>query len=140
MIREAPDDPGGVMTYVNLVLPPGSESFLVDAARAGVAATIVPDLPVDEAENGRSSVPRTGSPPSSSRSGHVAPAARGIAEGRPRFVTAWPTYGVTGARERLEEPPSTWWRRSPLTTSRCSSASASGRPAQAPRPAPSPTA
>ena len=38
-----------VMTYVNPVFRRGFEAFLTEAHEPGVAATIVPDLPVDEA-------------------------------------------------------------------------------------------
>ena len=37
------------MTYANIVTRPGLEAFCDDAAAAGVAGLIVPDLPVDEA-------------------------------------------------------------------------------------------
>ena len=39
-----------LMTYLNPVLAYGSERFARDAAGAGVAGLIVPDMPVDEAE------------------------------------------------------------------------------------------
>ncbi|MEP6477020.1 MAG: tryptophan synthase subunit alpha, partial [Actinomycetota bacterium] len=42
------DIPVAVMTYVNPVYRRGFEDFLAEAAGAGVAAAIVPDLPVDE--------------------------------------------------------------------------------------------
>ena len=41
--------PVAVMTYINPVLRRGSDAFLDDLARAGVAGAIVPDAPVDEA-------------------------------------------------------------------------------------------
>ena len=41
--------PVAVMTYFNPVLHRGIETFLRDAADAGVGGAIVPDLPVDEA-------------------------------------------------------------------------------------------
>src|SRR5918995_5329795 len=48
-IREAATEvPVAVMTYVNPVYRHGIGSFLDDAAAAGVAGVIVPDLPVDE--------------------------------------------------------------------------------------------
>ncbi|MEX0650521.1 MAG: tryptophan synthase subunit alpha [Actinomycetota bacterium] len=51
-IKEAAlDVPVAVMTYVNPVLRRGVEAFLDDVAEAGVSGTIVPDLPVDEAES-----------------------------------------------------------------------------------------
>jgi tryptophan synthase alpha chain len=44
------DIPVAVMTYVNPVYRHGFDAFLTEAREAGVAAAIVPDLPVDEAE------------------------------------------------------------------------------------------
>ena len=50
-IREASlPVPVAVMTYANIVLRRGVDAFLDEAADAGVAGMIVPDLPVDEAE------------------------------------------------------------------------------------------
>jgi len=42
--------PVAVMTYVNPVYRRGFEEFLLGSEKAGVAAIIVPDLPVDEAD------------------------------------------------------------------------------------------
>jgi tryptophan synthase alpha chain len=96
--------PVAVMTYLNPVLRRGVGSFLHEAARAGVAGLIVPDLPVDEA----------GDVAAACRSAGVAPvllAAPGASSDRLRaiagtsggFVYCVATYGVTGARERLAE-------------------------------------
>jgi tryptophan synthase alpha chain len=94
--------PVAVMTYLNPVLRRGVRSFVDDAARAGVAGLIVPDLPVDEA----------GEVAAACRRAEVAPvllAAPGASPDRLRaiagtsggFVYCVATYGVTGARERL---------------------------------------
>lgn len=40
-----------LMTYSNLVLAQGAESFAADLHRAGVSGLIVPDLPMEEAES-----------------------------------------------------------------------------------------
>src|SRR5205823_8547747 len=42
--------PVAVMTYLNPVLAYGQDRFVGDAAAAGVSGVIVPDLPVDEAD------------------------------------------------------------------------------------------
>lgn len=39
-----------IMTYLNTVLSPGQETFFADAADAGVAGIIIPDLPVEESD------------------------------------------------------------------------------------------
>jgi tryptophan synthase alpha chain len=103
-IREAAlTIPVAVMTYVNPVYRKGFEVFLVDAAAAGVAATIVPDLPVDEAEDWEILSAAHGlatvflAAPGSSPERLAA-----IAEADHGFVYCVATYGVTGARERLE--------------------------------------
>jgi tryptophan synthase alpha chain len=94
--------PVAVMTYLNPVLRRGVGSFVHEAARAGVAGLIVPDLPVDEA----------GEVAAVCRRSEVAlvllaaPGAspdrlRAIADGSGGFVYCVAAYGVTGARERL---------------------------------------
>ncbi len=94
--------PVAVMTYLNPVLHRGLDRFLDDAAAAGVAGMIVPDLPVDEAEEWVGLC----------TSHHVAPvflAAPGsspdrlhqVAEASRGFVYCVATYGVTGERDRL---------------------------------------
>jgi tryptophan synthase alpha chain len=102
-IREAaPDVPVAVMTYVNPVLRRGIDAFLDDAAAAGVAGMIVPDLPVDEAEAFDAAcaardvdavlLAAPGATPA--RLARIGTRARG-------FVYCVATYGVTGARETL---------------------------------------
>ena len=94
--------PAVTMTYYNPVLRHGEERFLDEAAAAGVRGTIVPDLPVDEAEGwitrceARGIAPvflaAPGSAPERLRT--IAAAARG-------FVYCVATYGVTGERAQL---------------------------------------
>lgn len=98
----AVDVPVAVMTYANIVTRPGLESFCDDAAAAGVAGLIVPDLPVDEAAElealaaARSMdlvlLAAPGTTPE--RYEAIGAAARG-------FVYCVATYGVTGARDVL---------------------------------------
>jgi tryptophan synthase alpha chain len=103
LVEEAETDvPVAVMTYFNPILRHGIEAFVRDAARAGVAGVIVPDLPVDEAgalalacrAAGVAPVllAAPGSPPG--RLGAIAAAGGG-------FVYCVATYGVTGERDRL---------------------------------------
>jgi tryptophan synthase alpha chain len=96
------DVPVAVMTYANIVTHPGLESFCDDAAAAGVAGLIVPDLPVDEAAELEAlaaaraidvvllAAPGT----TSERYAEIGAASHG-------FVYCVATYGVTGARESL---------------------------------------
>jgi tryptophan synthase alpha chain len=104
-IREAATDvPVAVMTYVNPVYRHGIGPFLDDAAAAGVAGVIVPDLPVDEsaelegaaAERGVDVVLLAAPGTRAERLGEIGRRSRG-------FVYCVATYGVTGARERLDE-------------------------------------
>ena len=97
------DVPLAVMTYVNPVLRRGLEAFLDDLAASGVSGLIVPDLPVDESDELRAAAeardvdavllaaPGTGT----DRLGEIGRRSRG-------FVYCVATYGVTGARDRLE--------------------------------------
>jgi tryptophan synthase alpha chain len=104
-IREAESEvPVAVMTYVNPVYRHGIPAFLDRAADAGVTGVIVPDLPVDEAEElSRESgargidavllaAPGTGD----ERLAEIGRRSRG-------FVYCVATYGVTGARNRVED-------------------------------------
>ena len=93
------DVPISVMTYANIVRRPGLASFCEDAAAAGVAGLIVPDLPVDEAAELEAlaaaraidvvllAAPGT----TSERYAAIGAASRG-------FVYCVATYGVTGVR------------------------------------------
>lgn len=98
----AVDVPVAVMTYVNPVLRHGLEAFLDEAADAGAAGLIVPDLPVDEAgELDAACAARDldavllaapGADPD--RLARIGGASRG-------FVYCVASYGVTGARDEL---------------------------------------
>ncbi len=98
------DIPVAVMTYVNPVFHRGFDRFLADAEEAGVAGVIVPDLPVDEAgewnrisaAHGIDTVFLAAPGTSPDRLAAIAAADHG-------FVYCVATYGVTGARERLED-------------------------------------
>jgi tryptophan synthase alpha chain len=96
--------PVAVMTYLNPVLRRGSEVFLDDAARAGVTGAIVPDLPVDEAEDLARACRAAGVDPVLLAAPGSGPdrlaAIAGLAGG---FVYCVATYGVTGARETLAD-------------------------------------
>lgn len=98
----AVDVPVVVMTYLNPVLARGETTFLTEAAAAGVAGAIVPDLPVDEAggwiESCRSAdvasvflAAPNGSPERLAR----------VAESSQGFVYCVSTFGVTGSRDDL---------------------------------------
>jgi tryptophan synthase alpha chain len=96
--------PVAVMTYLNPVLRRGSEVFLDDAARAGVTGAIVPDLPVDEAEDLARACRAAGVDPVLLAAPGSGPdrlaAIAGLAGG---FVYCVATYGVTGERETLAD-------------------------------------
>ena len=100
----ATDVPIALMTYVNPVYRHGIGVFLDDAAAAGVAGVIVPDLPVDEsaplegaaAERGVDAVLLAAPGTTTERLGEIGRRSRG-------FVYCVATYGVTGARESLDE-------------------------------------
>lgn len=94
--------PVALMTYVNPVLAYGVERFAADAAAAGVAGVIVPDLPVEESIGVVEPMRRAGLAaiflvaPTSSREriGAVCRASTG-------FVYCVSLTGVTGARSEL---------------------------------------
>jgi tryptophan synthase alpha chain len=103
-IREAaPQVPVAVMTYVNPVYRHGIAGFLDDAAAAGVSGVIVPDLPVDEsdelaeesASRGIDAVLLAAPGTREERLAEIGRRSRG-------FVYCVATYGVTGARDRVE--------------------------------------
>jgi tryptophan synthase alpha chain len=96
------DVPVAVMTYFNPVLRHGVEAFLAEAARAGVAGAIVPDLPVDEAEDlGRAGREAGVAPVMLAAPGSPVDRLRAIAAAAGGFVYCVSTYGVTGEREAL---------------------------------------
>jgi tryptophan synthase alpha chain len=96
------DVPVAVMTYFNPVLRHGVRAFLDEAAEAGVAGVIVPDLPVDEADDVAAACGSAGVAPvflaAPGTSSERLRAIAGIAGG---FVYCVATYGVTGEREAL---------------------------------------
>lgn len=105
VIKEAGVDvPVAVMTYFNPVLHHGVRTFLRDAAEAGVAGMIVPDLPVDEAEEVAAACREAGvAPVLLVAPGSPSSRLRAIGELGGGFVYCVATYGVTGERERLAE-------------------------------------
>jgi tryptophan synthase alpha chain len=94
--------PVAVMTYFNPVYRRGIEAFLEEATAAGVRGAIVPDLPVDEADDWLGGA-------ASADVDAVLLAAPGSSQGRLRsiatassgFVYCVATYGVTGVRDEL---------------------------------------
>ena len=103
-IKEAGlDVPVAVMTYLNPVYRRGLDGFLDDTVAAGVRGVIVPDLPVDEADDWIALSERAGvdavllAAPGSSQE-----RLREIGRRSHGFVYCVATYGVTGVRERLE--------------------------------------
>jgi tryptophan synthase alpha chain len=78
------------------------EAFLRDAAEAGVAGVIVPDLPVDEARDvGRACREAGVAPVLLAAPGSSTERLRSIAGMAGGFVYCVATYGVTGEREAL---------------------------------------
>ena len=96
------DLPVAFMTYLNPMLAEGVDRFLDDAARSGVSAFIVPDLPVDEADDwvgacrARHLASVLLAAPNSSEE-----RLRRIAEEAEGFVYCVSTFGVTGSRQQL---------------------------------------
>ena len=104
-VREAAlDIPVALMTYVNPVLRRGVEAFLDDAAGAGVAGMIVPDLPVDESDAVAEACAAHDIDGVLLAAPGAAPARLAEIGRRGRgFVYCVATYGVTGARSVLGE-------------------------------------
>lgn len=105
VIREAGvGAPVAVMTYFNPVLRHGVRTFLREAADAGVAGMIVPDLPVDEADEFAAACRDDGvAPVLLAAPGSPADRLRSIVGLGGGFVYCVATYGVTGERDRLSE-------------------------------------
>jgi tryptophan synthase alpha chain len=103
MIREASlSTPVVVMTYVNPVVRHGLEAFMDEAAGAGVRGVIVPDLPVDEADDLLSAAAERGIDAVLLAAPGTNPVRlKAIASAAHGFVYCVATYGVTGAREEL---------------------------------------
>lgn len=103
----ATEAPVAVMTYMNPVYRRGIDAFLDDAAAAGVAGVIVPDLPVDESAEleeaavarGLDAVLLAAPGTAAERLGEIGRRSRG-------FVYCVATYGVTGARDHLDDTAS----------------------------------
>ncbi|HXY72520.1 MAG TPA: tryptophan synthase subunit alpha [Actinomycetota bacterium] len=106
LVRSARDRgfelPVAFMTYLNPMLAEGVDRFLDDAATCGVSAFIVPDLPVDEADEwvgacrARGIAPVLLAAPNSSEE-----RLHRIAEEAEGFVYCVSTFGVTGSRDEL---------------------------------------
>ncbi len=103
-IREAAlTAPVAVMTYANPVTRRGESAFVGDLVEAGVSGAIVPDMPVDEADAlaaqavaaGIDLVLLAAPGAGSERLGRIGRSSHG-------FVYCVASYGVTGARDRLE--------------------------------------
>jgi tryptophan synthase alpha chain len=103
MVREAElGVPVALMTYLNPILRYGPAEFLLDARSAGVSGMIVPDLPVDEADEWLSACGVAEvAPVFLAAPGSSAKRLERIAEASRGFVYCVATYGVTGERERL---------------------------------------
>ncbi|HXF69682.1 MAG TPA: tryptophan synthase subunit alpha [Thermoflexus sp.] len=91
-----------LMTYVNPILAYGISRFLGEAVQAGVDGLIVPDLPLEEAEELRAAagaaglawVPLAAPTTSDERMARIAAAATG-------FLYLVSVTGITGARDQL---------------------------------------
>jgi len=91
-----------VMTYLNPVLAMGRERFLEAAQAAGVAAVVVPDLPVDEAGDwcGEAASHRI-EPVFLAAPGTGRDRLERVARDSRGFVYCVSSYGVTGERREL---------------------------------------
>lgn len=91
-----------LLVYYNSIFARGAERFLDEAAEAGVSGLVIPDLPIDEAEEMREMAQEKGvaicplAAPTTTdeRLDRIA----GVASG---FVYCVSVAGVTGAREKL---------------------------------------
>jgi tryptophan synthase alpha chain len=98
------DIPVGVMTYTNVLSRPGFATACAELADAGVRGLIVPDLPVDETQElgpltehaGIDLVLLAAPGTAPERYGAIGAASHG-------FVYCVATYGVTGARQELDD-------------------------------------
>jgi tryptophan synthase alpha chain len=96
------DVPVAVMTYLNPVWRRGTERFLREARDAGVAGVIVPDLPIDEADEWVALCSATNvAPVFMVAPGEREERLRRTAECARGFVYCVAAYGVTGARDSL---------------------------------------
>ncbi len=97
-----------LMGYYNPILNAGLDTFAAEAAQAGVAGVIVPDLPPEEAEPLRSAAAAHGieliflvTPTSPDE--RIAQVARAASVTGGGFVYCVSLSGVTGARDRLPD-------------------------------------
>jgi tryptophan synthase alpha chain len=96
--------PVAFLLYYNVIFARGAETFLREVASAGVSGLVIPDLPVDEAEEfaaqaadaGVALCPLAAPTSADERLDRIVAAATG-------FVYCVSVAGVTGAREKL--PP-----------------------------------
>jgi tryptophan synthase alpha chain len=96
--------PVAVMTYANPVWHAGLGAFLEACVNAGVSGAIVPDLPVDEANEWMTACAAASvAPVFLAAPGSSEPRLRAIGERSRGFVYCVATYGVTGERQRLAE-------------------------------------
>jgi tryptophan synthase alpha chain len=104
LVREAAlGIPVTLMTYLNPLLAYGEDRFVADASEAGASGLIVPDLPVDEAADWIGRCRARGVSLVLLAAPNTSPGRLGrIAQASDAFVYCVSTYGVTGARERLE--------------------------------------
>jgi tryptophan synthase alpha chain len=94
--------PVALMTYVNPIFRHGFEAFLDEAGKAGVAGVIVPDLPIDEADDWISACSSHDIAPIQLAAPGTAPERLARIAGASRgFLYCVATYGVTGARDAL---------------------------------------
>ncbi len=96
--------PVAVMTYVNPVVRLGIEAFLDRARDAGVSGIIVPDVPVDEADQLCGEAAGRGVDAVLLAAPGSAPERLDAIAGRSHgFIYCVATYGVTGARDELSD-------------------------------------
>jgi len=105
-IRDDGGAPVVLFTYVNPILQYGIDRFVADAAEAGVAGAIVPDLPLEESGELRAAFAKRGLvfpllvAPSTPRE-----RARRLAEASTGFVYVVSRLGVTGAGSEPDFSP-----------------------------------
>lgn len=93
-----------ILTYYNPILAIGLENFFSTARRGGVDGVIVPDLPIEEGQRYKRAAEKEGidtiflASPSTKIS-----RLKGIAKLTSGFLYLVSLYGVTGARERIED-------------------------------------
>jgi tryptophan synthase alpha chain len=90
-----------VMTYLNPVMAMGMEEYAKLAVDAGVRGVIVPDLPVDEADEWVDVCPEELATVFLAAPGTTPERLHRIAESSRGFVYCVSTYGVTGERDAL---------------------------------------